>query len=123
MCLQASYHNTDAFEEALIARKKALEHVDNYTMDYQAYLWSKYYHTRACISEYRSYDYYSPKDSISQPEREQLLQNAINYIEKARAAYAPAIKKDKQHLYNLQNRIYHEKVIWVNGKMPWKKRI
>jgi hypothetical protein len=107
--LADSLHNVEAYEEALIMRKRALEHVDNYTKDYQAYLWSKYYHTRACISEYRSYDYYNPKDSISRPEREQLLLNAINHIEKARVAYAPATKKDKRYLYDLQNRIYHEK--------------
>lgn len=104
-----SLHDGGNYSQALVLRESVLGHVAGFSFDYRAYVRSKRYHTEACLLEERANRYYLPEDSLSLSTRKRLLHRAIGCIEKARELYAPATRKDKQYLYNLQNRIYHQK--------------
>ena len=95
---------------ALLIRKQALENFKNTSEEYFKYLEAKYYYTQSCVYEFRSYDFHNadPKLVITKEEREKYLNSALQEAFKARNIYENVKIPDKQFLYDIQNRIYHQ---------------
>ncbi|MEN8125363.1 MAG: CHAT domain-containing tetratricopeptide repeat protein [Bacteroidota bacterium] len=95
---------------ALLIRKQALENFKNSSEEYFKYLEAKHYYTQSCVYENRSYDYANsdPNLALTKEDRKKYLDSALNLAYKARKIYKNVKKPDKQFLYDIQNRIYHQ---------------
>ncbi|MFV0593268.1 MAG: CHAT domain-containing protein [Draconibacterium sp.] len=106
--LADSLHLEGFYPEAITIRKQAIDKAKNAPSDYQTWLKAKYYHTCSANLEHKSYNYYNPDAAITKKTREQYLDSALYYSEKARDLYFTVKKTDKKFQYNIQNRIYHQ---------------
>lgn len=114
--LADSLHLEGFYHEALPLRKQAIIHQKNTPADYQTYIKTKYYHTYSAYWEFTSYDYHNPDAAITKNAREQYLDSALYYSEKARDLYLTVKNPDKKFQYNIQNRIYHQTAYLGNWK-------